>query len=410
MRVSWKKNKSLKPQIILEKIDSLKVVKDEQLSFSSFEYHDALVALESMIDFPSITEDLEKPSLVSAAISATAKEAVCTKDAFLKNLNDQIKVALARRENTYYLLTSLSVRNLKLRKIQVQNCTIKFYQSSFPKNFSGRREIVNKHSSKSKPESDGYIKVVVELKAKSERIAANQALKALDILRGILAIYCNDQAELIGNNWAPINKIRTGEFHSIHNESGVAYDQALWFEPNFVHSPCHVIQNHPIIVKNSKTILNRLTKFEKKYQTLLVDGLLRYVRAYDERDQNVAVLKAWGALESLAAPNESNCDSVTSRCAFLYEEYEYHKQILEHLREYRNRNVHAGQESRKAKSYGFQIQRYFKQLFMFHIGRQGNFQSIVDANRFLDSPVNQEDLIAVKARIDKVLKYRGYVA
>ncbi|MCV3265220.1 hypothetical protein OGZ01_32380 [Vibrio harveyi] len=117
-----------------------------------------------------------------------------------------------------------------------------------------------------------------------------------------------------------------------------------------------------------------------------------------------------GALECVAAPSESNCDSVTRRCAFLFEEHEYHKQILEHVREYRNRNVHAGEESKAAKNHGFQIQRYFKQLWLFHIHNVGNFDEILDANRFLDLPTSKVSLLDNQKIIKKALKFRGYVA
>ncbi len=410
MKVTWKKNKSLKPNVIFKKIDDNKTVVDGKVSFSGFEYHDAIVALETMINFPPIADDLDKDALVKKTVWKVAKEPKIELQQFISELDKNIRLELAKRNNIYYLLTSLSLTDLHVRKIVFQDCIFNFYKNDFPGKFKGRVSLIKKHKPHNEVETQSYTKVVIELKAKSESIAANKAMKMLDLLRSLLVIYSNSSAEIVGNNWEPINKIRLGEFHTVHDDSGDIFDKTFWYDPSFSKSKPHVIKNEKAVIKNVRAIINRLSKFERRYNSILCDGLLRFVRAFDEKNQNIAVLRVWGALESVAAPNESNCDSVTTRCSFLFEDYEYHKQILEHLREYRNRNVHAGQESATAKSYGFQIQRYFIQLFLFHIRQQGDFDSIEDANKFLDLPADETKLMFLKKMVYKSLKFRGYLA
>jgi len=408
LKVQWKKNKNLKPSILLKKIDSLKVIEDGRVLFSGFEYRDAVLALESMISFPLIADDLDKHTLVQKTIGQVVKDYEIKSETFLSRLRENILLDVGKRDNIYYLLTSLSVNDLRVRKIAFQGCIFRFYKNNFPSKFKGRKELLNKNKPRSKVESDGYTKVVVEIKAKSENIAINKSMKTLDLLRSLFAIYSNSSAELIGNDWQPINKIRLGEFHTIHNESGKVFEECFWYDPSFLEARLFSLENEEPVIKNIRMIIDRLSKFERQYRYVLHDALLRFVRAFDEKDQNIAVLRAWGALESIAAPNESNCDSVTTRCSFLFEDYEYHKQILEHLREYRNRNVHAGQESEMAKSYGFQIQRYFINIFLFHIRQQNTFHSIDEANRFLDLPADRDKLIFLQNMINKSLRFRGY--
>jgi len=120
------------------------------------------------------------------------------------------------------------------------------------------------------------------------------------------------------------------------------------------------------LTKNFHQFFKRLD--ECKYKKVLNDALLRYVRALDEKDHNSAFIRLWGALESIAAPSESNYESITRRCAFLFKEAEYHKQVLEHLREYRNKSIHAGDQSERAKTFCFQLQYYFRELILFQIG------------------------------------------
>ncbi|WP_238038555.1 hypothetical protein [Psychrobacter sp. Ps6] len=183
MKVQWKKNKNLKPSIILKKIDDEKRLENNRVSFSGFEFHDAMVAIESMIDFPSIADDLDKHTLVQKTVWQAAKSTKIEADKFLIILKENIVVELKRRNNNYYLLTSLSMRLLHTKKIIFDGFVFRFYKYDFPKKFKGRKKLINENRDSKETESNGYIKVVVEIEAKSETIATNKAMKALDILR-----------------------------------------------------------------------------------------------------------------------------------------------------------------------------------------------------------------------------------
>ncbi|MEZ9189163.1 hypothetical protein AB4133_07540 [Vibrio sp. 10N.286.52.F8] len=409
MAAKFKTNKSLQPKVILEKLDSIKTVVDGKVSFSSFEYHDAKAALESMIEFPKAAKDLNKSRLVSNAVREAAKASVIEESAFIKQVNQCIKDEFSSRPNTYYVLTSVSISNVGIRKIALDDCLFKFYKTNFPRKFKNRKDsILSKNSGSKEVESLGYTKIVIEITAKSEQVAVSKGLRALDQLRSLYSLFLNNIAEHIGNEWEPINKMRLGEYHTVHREDGTIYPDMFWYDPTYIYTSPVSSQHIGNIVKNIRYIIGKQKKLHHTYRALLNESLLRYVRAFDEQNQNIAVMRAWGALEGVAAPKESNCDSVTKRCAFLFDEPEYHKQILEHVREYRNKNVHAGEESNTAKNHGFQIQRYFKQLILFHIHHAGHFDRISDANAFLDLPTNKTKLLANHKIIQKALQFRGY--
>jgi hypothetical protein len=118
------------------------------------------------------------------------------------------------------------------------------------------------------------------------------------------------------------------------------------------------------------------------------------------------MIQLWGAIESLAAPSEGNCDSVTKRCAFLFDESQYHEQILEHLREHRNSSIHEGTKSNMSKTYCFQLQFYFRELIFFHLRQSGSFKNLDEANSFLSLPSNPESLLSRKKLIDKAVRFR----
>ncbi len=133
--------------------------------------------------------------------------------------------------------------------------------------------------------------------------------------------------------------------------------------------------------------------------------MIRYVHALDERDQNVALIRLWGAIEALTVPSEANYDLVTRRCSFLFPDHEYHKQVLEHLREYRNCSVHAGDQIGRAKTNCYQLQHYFNNLIIFHLNYAKDFSSLEEANNFLDLPSNKKTLQEKKLLIEKAIKF-----
>jgi hypothetical protein len=129
------------------------------------------------------------------------------------------------------------------------------------------------------------------------------------------------------------------------------------------------------------------------------------VRALDESDANTAFLRLWTAVEVLTTPGKADFDKLIRRCAFLFQQGAFHRQMLEHLREYRNSTVHAGEYSDRARAMCFQLQLYFNALIWFHMGNATAFQSLDEANQFLDMP---PDKAAISRQIKlgrRALKY-----
>ncbi|WP_423749349.1 hypothetical protein [Pseudomonas sp. VD9] len=239
-------------------------------------------------------------------------------------------------------------------------------------------------------EHEEFCKVKIQLKAKTAQGATTKALRSLDILRALMALFGNSGMELMGNNQAPINKVRLGQTHTLHYFSGKPAKSPVWYEPYFEVGKVYSPSKPEIFGNNVKWALSKLK--ECNYGRTIKDSLLRYVRALDEREHNSALIRLWGALECIASPSDSNKDGIPRRCAFLFEESEFHQQILEHLREHRNQSVHAGEESERAKTYCYQIQFYFRELILFHLRRSNDFQTLAEANQFLDLPAKPSDL------------------
>lgn len=412
--MKWKKNQNLKPEIILKKLNELKKVgSDNSVSFSSYEYQNAMAALYSMIDFPKQFISLQNSSLLKNAVSNSAKLGEINKDNVLNELKQLTKKELSKKEVKFNILTSFSMGlPLPVKSIKIGESSIKFYVNDYPKKYSSRietMEYVNKNKINKITEfsSPQYTKIIITTKAKNELEAANKALNDFDLLRAIFSLFANSGMEIIGDQYSPINKIRLGEFHTVHDSSGKNLSiNRYWFEPNYKQAIIFELQDKQVklFTKNVKWCIEQLGKC--RYSDKLNNALLRYVRAFDEKDQNVALLQIWGSLESLTAYEENNKGNLPKRCSFLYEDSEYHKQILEHLREYRNQSVHAGVRGEEVKHYCYQLQGYFFQLILFHLHRVNEFETLSEANHFLDQPVKLEELEKKQKVLEKVIKFR----
>jgi hypothetical protein len=406
MKVKWKNNQKLKPSIILKKIDNIKFFSDEgKLQYSGMEYMDALAALHSMIYFPEEFSVITREKIISTAIDKMAKNQTLNIDEVIDEINSLVQSTLVTKEKKYHLLTSISFSKPCIEKnINIENCRIRIIENNYPQKYATRNNVIERHKIKCGKVPENYTNVIVDLKSKSPVEAAQKALKILDIQRAIWCLWGNSVGEIWGKEWEPINKIRLGNIHTLHEDNGKILKNIVWYEPNFKKAQLYKPSNSKVCIKYCKQSLEQLNI--SQYNNKIKEALLRFVRALDERDPNVALIRLWSGIETLAAPHENNYDLVTRRCAFLFKEYDYHKQILEHLREYRNCNIHAGNEHTGAKSNCYQLQTYFRELVIFHLRHAGYFSSLEEANSFLDLPNDVNILEKKKKLLEKAIQFR----
>jgi len=404
MPISWKeKNKKLKPAVILDSIEAIRTVSPEgRISFSGFELDDALPALQSMLEFPPAAIDVDKSVLVWKALSSITTK--LTPAAFESAINTAFTAQNATRDSDYHILTSISFRPNSLnRRTTIDGSTIRLLDAEFPRKYGNRIETIACAKIQVDPTPKGYTRAIIHVRAKNPYGAVTKALRTIDLQRAILCLLCNYQMEYRGIEWMPINVIRLGGCHTVHHPDGEMATKTVWFEPNYTEASIYRSPQDNAIQKNLSYGLRRL--FRSKYVAQLSDALLRYVRALDERNQNNAFIKLWGAVEALTNPGVANYDLVIRRCSFLYSDNVYHRQILEHLREYRNQSVHAGDQSDVAKVHCFQLQRYFYSLIFFHLANVHEFATLEEANQFLDLPPDKATLLKQKRMRQKALHF-----
>lgn len=390
MHIKWKKK--FKPSLILERISSVRTVNPEGgPSAYGFELENCLPVLQSMLEFPSAAEDLDTNSLVWIGLNKVRDQ--LTPDSFLRAINEELSKRLATKENVYLFLTSISIDNRDIpRKLIIDDVEISFLPGDYPIRFKSRIELLRADDSPVTPEPRNYCRLIAKVKAKSPTAAVSKALRAIDLQRALWCLMGNPRIQIVlgDTGLAPINVVRLGSLHTLHLSDGNPAFDGFWSEPGFKETKIFRLNKPNVVRSNSQWTLRQISL--SKYGGCLSTALLRFVRALDESDANTAFLRLWGALESLSTSGGGNNDSVVSRCSALFRDSDFHRQVLEHLREYRNASVHAGEESDNARIHCYQLQLYFVNLIWFHLRSAKFFRSLDEAKSFLDLPMDKEKL------------------
>lgn len=406
-KIKWKsRNGKLKPAVLFKKLASERTISPTgDVSFGGSELQANLPAIHSMLDFPIAAVDVDTVRLTRLSLFQVKKE--LTSDNFLNSINKGLNEILISEQKTFFLLTSVSIDHQAIQKnITIFGAQLSFLATEYPKKFRSRAELISTSGVQLKPESNKYCKVIIKVKARTSSEAVIRALKALDFQRALWCMQANPQMQFSfrrDETQKPINVIRLGSTHTLHHENGEYAKSGLWYEPNYLEVKNYSFKNQTIAKFNNSYFRRRLAKCS--YGDKITAALLKYVRALDGTDENSAYLGLWVALEILVTTGKAGNDRLVSRCAFLFEDSNYHSQMLEHLREYRNSSVHTGEETELARENCLQLQFYFVQLLYFYINNTNFFKTLEEANNFLDLPSSKLDLERKLQITKKALKF-----
>ncbi|MCD1641028.1 hypothetical protein K7H92_20095 [Pseudomonas stutzeri] len=413
MSAKWKKK--AQPELILDRYKRISSeTEDNRIQFSGFEVFDLDPQLNRMIDYGETFNFHTKKTFRDRAIRACIKSKKITKEQYIKELNKEISLYKNKETQDFTLVTSISIdSSIPLTRIKLENTTIRFYKAGLPKKYQERFkhnsqwDSLDKHNS---PLPENYSVVTIRVKGKSVEDAAEAALNHLDYVRGVVGYLVNPQnffSPFGPSGIKPLNRIMLGGMHTLHKTNGkLAIPDSFWFETNYKQIPPYKFKDETKekIKKNINYILSKIESMPPNDKETLIPALTRYARALDDQDRNVIIQKLWALLESLTAKGENNCDKLVKRCSYLYSESEYVAQILEGIRDYRNQYIHAGLSEEEIDSHCYQLQKVFRTLIGFYIGKANTFESIEEANQFLDFPQKVEDIEEEETKTERRLK------
>lgn len=245
-------------------------------------------------------------------------------------------------QRRFVLATSLSIRHFKsLGSRQIRSARITF-SPFLPRKFD-RSSLLSRalRQGVSAPPRE-YTQVRISLKGRSEFEAANSALDAFDLLRGIWNLALNHTLSgrmsggMLSGKMEPVNQILPGPLHTLHFPNGTLATDTYWYEPSILNQQrfkaTDVENKWKRILKVENDTRRALTTIA--YDADLEDANLAYTRALDLSDFNAAFMALWRLLEKLT-PFERDYKATRKRILFLInsQERRFHEQILRHLKD-----------------------------------------------------------------------------
>lgn len=400
------------PDVLVRRLESLKKPDDGSGSVvfeGDLFFDDVVSVLERATVFSEPMPERDQRRIVGRALFSAADSGPLTAGSLLGEISRGAKEFAERPEREFVLATSLSVRYFsELANTEVSGGNISFGRALPERLRSGHetaKQRMQHYVFGEYPDSTSllnhYAAAWVLVRGRSEYEAATRALAALDLLRGIwnLALNRRRWTRTTAQRRKPVNEVLLGPVHSLHNPDGTLAFEVDWYEYDYVEptQSNELKRRWEHVKRNEEGVWACLAK--SRYRSELEEAIRRYTRALDTREWDSGFVRLWGLLEDLTGTQpEDNYKVTIRRTAFLYAESErdLHVQVLRHLKDYRNRNVHGGEESDDIEAFLYQLKRYVEEVLTFHLQSSHKFSSIEEAVRFLNQPA---DLAALERKI-----------
>jgi len=283
----------------------------------------------------------------------------------LKKADEEASEFFRIPSNNYVLVSSLSVTDLPAKRIKVRRCIISSMKQRskkfpFPESYS-----LQSHGPFCQHiNSTEYRSVKVSTQGRTVHEATNNALNALNVLRGLwnlFATYGSWSISFGSVTRKPIGVIHAGPIHTLHHPNGKLVDDNLyWYDPEF-QGEQPIFSKNEIwveIEKKRKMAMRRIAALE--YGAELESLLIRYAAALDQPDADLAFLQMWGILEGITGTVGGNYDQTIRRTLWVFasEKRNLAKDILESLRCHRNRYVHSGKTGEESSQVAYMIKAF----------------------------------------------------
>jgi len=400
MCAKWLNNGPNPPQSIVARLESARIKTGKQageLNFlTAFEVNSMLL---SFVEFHPDLPECEQLPIINRAMQAAAHRGEITASRFMAEVCKAENLFLGHDEAPYVIVTSLSIKYTQ-RLTARTLCGVKIsFAPVLPKRFSRDELSRNAQDTLGADEPTSYTWVFARTKGRSFGEASAKAMRAVELLRGIWNFHYNRRKGMswsFGGRQKPVNEIRRGPLHTLHHPGGrLAVENVWWWEPDYTgpERTRDLDEGWQSFRRDEQWILRRLTLSPFKH--ILSESFCRYASALDENNLQNGFLQLWSLLESLTGTQRATYDTTVRRAAFLYDEHQFHQQILNHLRERRNRSIHRGQSQEDDQTLLYQMKRYCEQMMTFLL-RARRFKTLEECWAFFDTP---KDVVELEERI-----------
>lgn len=373
-------------------------------------FDDIVTLLQRSIIFEGYIPERDLAGIMSRALFRAAKPGPLQEKSLLGEISRGIRGFLKTPEKEYILATSLSGFSIFRAppglngETEISGCHI-FLARTLPEHLreghESAKERMHKYVFGEYPDPVSsrrrYTACWVSTRGRSIHEAAGRALDAIDLRRAVWNFSLNRRQwkRNVNERRRPVNRVILGPVHSLHNLDGSLASEIDWYEHDYVEPiPGDMLQQRWKGVEHEDGEIRKLLA-TSAYRDKLEEFLRRYTRALDTREWESAFVRLWGLLEDMTGTRPTDSHDITiSRAVFHYaaQNRNLHKQILNHLKNYRNASVHAGEASEAIETYLYQLKRYVEDLLKFHLeshpASNPGFETFEEAVRFLSQPAD----------------------
>jgi hypothetical protein len=359
--------------------------------FEGFQIEEVRSVMDSAVDFPTDVPEADRRSLLWKGLVRAAETPSITGDSLRLAIRDVEAEYLRQRRTEFVIATSISLQHFSaLRRASVHGELLVFSRR-LPSTFS-RVEIqqtLSEHTAIST--ADRFTAVRIPVVSRTAAGAFESAMNRLDLWRALWNLTLNRRALLRRSSGArvPVNLVRVGPVHTLHSKNGKLASQQFWYEPEHLQwKDCAALENEYLSLKAAER--RHVRKLARSQYRADLDALLiRYVRALDVPDYDIAFNRLWGVFEGLGG-SVGNYDRLINRTISIYanDPDNFSRQVFEHLRDVRNGIVHEDRAGGEMETYLYQLKRTVEDFFRFHLGRGLEFRSLALATEFLDLPAD----------------------
>lgn len=373
--VKWKHAKSPPSKILHNLLEISEQRSNGDIVFKSYDFFNELDLIKDHLKFEMKIDKSDENYLIKETIKECIRQHDVSPKKFLSLINHKYS-ELNIHEVERICLTSISLKQLSFKRIKIFNSSISFYENDFPKKYHSRSSYFN---CKNIDSNDSYTKCVVKTKTASNQVDIH--LDNLNIFRGLLNIMYNFKFEfLMSSEKKPINRIRLGEIHTIHNKYGRLINKGHWYELKFIQA--ETIKIEPKSKKDLIQIINRINSCP--YKDEIKDSILFYCHALDDYDPNISLIMLWNALDKLMNKQSGNYDDIIRRAKGLFGNHSKHAEIINTFKIVRNDYVHRIKSHSMAREYCYKLQEYYNYILFFHIFKLSHLKSMDEALSCLD--------------------------
>ncbi|WP_412755491.1 hypothetical protein [Legionella longbeachae] len=324
----WKSGKRNFAKFLLQEIQKISSVNSEgKLQFKggfSISAYDLLIeCINSTEIFESKDVYLEK--IVYDAVNELLLSGPAITESNFVNKFNAIKLNV-KYHNTisYQLIVEAFVTTTKNQKIIFNNCEIRLLSKKFPRK-TFPYEIKN--------ELNNTV-FLVTCNSPASEISRFKALEAINFVRA-LWYFCTPTSwkiESLESLVKPNNPIEISNicYYKQGDSNEIKKKQLV----NFIKNPNSqaLLKLDESTIKMSKKvlkILNIIKEVNGEYYNLLINSLMQFVKSLDSMDLTNSIPLLWGAIERLVKKqSESKYDEFITRCAFLYKNDLFVKNLL----------------------------------------------------------------------------------